>query len=374
MTRTRLSVLLAGILLVALTLLAQSSIDDQRQELYRTREQLESVERRLADLRVRRANAQHSLMEDEDRIALIRRLSAQIEQAQREKSETIERIRRAMYDIAVQVEARKQDLAGQLVTLYKYGRMNELEILFSSGSMPEAYRKLVYLKSLAEANRRRMDELKALQDDLKAQADHFRYSAAALRGLQTEYEARQRQLQADRELRAREISSLKGEEASKEELAEQLAAAAGQLEALIRKLEAAGPAPSGTTPGTSTLRTGLPWPVAGRLQTGFGAQTTAGGAEVRSSGIVIACDAGGAVKAVAKGRVSYAEEFMEYGNLVILDHGDGSFSVYGNLQDIAVAANESVEPGDVVGHANSTIYFELRKSTGPVDPLNYLAR
>jgi septal ring factor EnvC (AmiA/AmiB activator) len=355
--------------------LGQSSIEGQREQLYKTRQRLESVERRLVELHESRRRAQTSVMEDEEKIVLLRRLTAQIESAQREKEDALNKIRRAMLDIHEQIEQRKQDLAQHLIALYKYGRLFELDVLLSAKTMPEVYQRLFYMRMLAEADRSRMDELVQLETDLRAQQDHFKYAAASLRALQDEYDAKTRQLQADKTFRTEDIRNIKREESAKEALSEELAAAAEQLENLIQQLEQSQPQTPDAAPQSSTLTGTLPWPVSGRVTRGFGEQTGARyGTTTRSSGIVIECSAGTPVKAVAQGRVSYAEEFMTYGNLVIVDHGDGSFSVYGSLQDIAVAVGETVAPGDLVGHAGSSMYFELRKTNGPVDPMGYLKR
>jgi len=365
---------IAFLVLTSVVVLAQSTVDEQRQQLYETRARLESVEKRLAELRHERSAAQDLVMEDEDKLRLIRRLTAEIEQAQREKQVQVDRIRRAMFNIGEQIENQRQDLEQRLIGLYKYGRLFELELLLSAKSMPDVFKKLYYLRMIAEADNRRANELIKLQGDLNAQASHFKYAAASLRELQKEYEARQRRLQADKEFRSQTVKTLDREETAKAELAERLAAAAEEIERLISRLEQQ---PGATPAGTGALATkpqgGLPWPVSGRVQVGYGDQTNAAyGTRTRNNGLVIAAVAGAAVTSVAKGRVSYAEEFMTYGNLVIVDHGAGTFSVYGNLQDIGVAVGEAVEPGALLGHANSTVYFELRKSNGPVDPLNYL--
>jgi septal ring factor EnvC (AmiA/AmiB activator) len=366
---------IAFLVLTSVVVLAQSTVDEQRRELYETRARLESVERRLAELRSERNAAQNRVMEDEDKLRLIRRLNAEIDQSQREKQVQVNRIRRAMFNIGEQIENQRQDLEQRLVGLYKYGRLFDLELLLSAKSMPEVFKKLYYLRMIAEADNRRVNELIRLQGDLNAQASHFKYAAASLRELQKEYEDRQQRLQSDKEFRSRTVTALGREEAAKIELAERLAAAAEEIERLLSRLEQQ--APGATPAGTGVLATkpqgGLPWPVTGRVQVGFGDQTNAAyGTQTRNTGLVIAANAGAAVTSVAKGRVSYAEEFMTYGNLVIVDHGAGTFSVYGNLQDIGVAVGESVEPGTLLGHANATVYFELRKSNGPVDPLNYL--
>jgi septal ring factor EnvC (AmiA/AmiB activator) len=366
---------LVFLLLAAVIVVAQSTVEEQRQQLYETRAQLENVERSLADLRSERNAAQNRVMEDQDKLGLIRRLNAEIDAAQQEKQATLDRIRRAMYNIYEQIENQKQDLAQRLVALYKYGRLFDLELLLSTKTMPEVYRKLYYMRMIAEADNNRVNELLKLQADLGAQASHFKYAAASLLDLQKEYEARQQKLQSDQEFRSQSIRTLGKEEADKTALAERLAAAAEDIERLLRQLESQ---PKGSQPvitGTFALKPmgGLPWPVSGSVQTGFGDQTNAAyGTQTRNNGLVIAAKTGSPVSAVAKGRVCYAEEFLTYGNLVIVDHGSGTFSLYGNLQDIAVGVDEVVTEGTLLGHANEMVYFELRKANGPVNPLDYL--
>jgi len=366
---------LVFLLLAAVIVVAQSTVEEQRQQLYETRAQLENVEHRLAELRSELSSAQNRVMEDQDKLRLIRRLNAEIDATQQEKQATLNRIRRAMYDIYEQIENQKQDLAQRLVALYKYGRLFDLELLLSTKTMPEVYRKLYYMRMIAEADNRRVNDLIKLQADLGAQASHFKYAAASLMELQREYEARQQKLQSDQAFRTQSINALSKEEAAKSALAERLAAAAEEIERLLHQLESQpkGSQPPVTAPLATKPMGGLPWPVPGSVRTGFGDQTNAAyGTQTRNNGLVIAAKSGSLVSAVAKGRVCYAEEFLTYGNLVIVDHGSGTFSLYGNLQDISVAVDETVTEGTLLGHANETVYFELRKSNGPVDPLNYL--
>ena len=239
---------IAFLLLTSVVVLAQSTVDEQRQELCETRARLESVEKRLADLRSERSAAQNRAMEDEDKLRLVRRLTAEIDQAQHEKQVQVDRIRRAMFNIGEQIENQRHDLEQRLVGLYKYGRLFDLELLLSARSMPDVFRKLYYLRMIAEADNRRVNELIRLQADLNAQASHFKYAAASLRELQKEYEDRQQQLQVDKEFRSQTVSTLGREETAKAELAERLAAAAEEIERLLSRLEQQPPgaAPAGT--------------------------------------------------------------------------------------------------------------------------------
>ena len=98
-----------------------------------------------------------------------------------------------------------------------------------------------------------------------------------------------------------------------------------------------------------------------------------------SNGVSIALAAGSPVHAVYSGRAVYAQWLPEYGNLVILDHGDGVFTLYAWLQSIAVAAGSYVGVGGSVGTAGTGpgreepgLYFEVRDRQKASDPVAWL--
>ena len=86
------------------------------------------------------------------------------------------------------------------------------------------------------------------------------------------------------------------------------------------------------------------------------------------------------VKAVLDGTVAYADAFTGYGRLVIIDHGNQAFSLYGNLADVQVAKGAHVARGDAVGTVGlgegdqGVLYFELRVDGHPVDPIQWLVK
>ena len=81
------------------------------------------------------------------------------------------------------------------------------------------------------------------------------------------------------------------------------------------------------------------------------------------------------------GRVAYADWLRGFGNLLIIDHGDGYMSLYGNNESLLRQAGETVASGEAVakvgnsgGGEGSALYFELRRSGTPLDPLSWVAR
>ena len=136
--------------------------------------------------------------------------------------------------------------------------------------------------------------------------------------------------------------------------------------------------------GLRVSRGSIPWPVSGVILQGyeFGKHKNKEfNAVVDNSGVQIQASAGTPIKAIAEGKVRYADWFKGYGKLVILDHGEGYYSLYAQASDLAVAEGDKVAPGQVIGTVGDTgslvgssLYFEIRKNGVPQDPVRWLAR
>jgi septal ring factor EnvC (AmiA/AmiB activator) len=160
----------------------------------------------------------------------------------------------------------------------------------------------------------------------------------------------------------------------------------GELQMAQQKLQAALAQTAAGRPGAATMlplrpfQGALRWPAEGVLSARFGRQPpNAAGPAVRN-GIELSLPEGQAVHAVHEGIVAYAEPFTGYGNLVIVEHGDKSYSLYGHLSTLAVKKGDRVDAGQNVGFTgrnpagNPSLYFELRVDGRPVDPLQWLKR
>jgi septal ring factor EnvC (AmiA/AmiB activator) len=125
----------------------------------------------------------------------------------------------------------------------------------------------------------------------------------------------------------------------------------------------------------------LPWPVAGPVLTRFGRSTTGSfGTSIQRNGIEIGATSGTPVHAVHGGTVAYAAPFTGYGVMVILDHGQDAFTVYGHLSGTALRPGAVVNRGQLVGTSGATpageaaAYFEVRIDGRPVNPVQWLRR
>lgn len=124
----------------------------------------------------------------------------------------------------------------------------------------------------------------------------------------------------------------------------------------------------------------MQWPVAGTVTSAFGERKNPMGAgEDFHPGLDIAADAGTPIAAAAGGRVVSAGPDGGYGNLIVVDNGNGVTTRYGHCAQIFARVGENVEPGQTIGAVGSTghstgphLHFEVRVGDKPVDPAQFL--
>jgi len=171
----------------------------------------------------------------------------------------------------------------------------------------------------------------------------------------------------------------------------ELKASAQQMQKILKEAElkrAAAAKKAGTKVSAASLninKNSLPWPVSGKIISKFGKEYQS---ELKTwifrDGIKISAKQDEAVVSVAEGNVIFAGEFRSYGNVVIVDHKDGFFTIYGFLNEIRVRRNQLLHTGQILGTAgkdtqgsamgsgSNAVYFEIRVGTTAIDPQDWL--
>jgi murein hydrolase activator len=128
-----------------------------------------------------------------------------------------------------------------------------------------------------------------------------------------------------------------------------------------------------------SLRGKLKLPARGELAGRFGTPRENG--SLTWKGIFIKAESGQSVRAVADGQVVFADWLRGFGNLLILDHGNGYMSLYGNNESLLKSVGENTRAGENVASVGSTggalesgVYFELRHEGKPFDPMKWIGR
>jgi septal ring factor EnvC (AmiA/AmiB activator) len=268
-------------------------------------------------------------------------------------------------------------LRGRIVLLSRLGRFGYLRVLLSARQPAELVSALRSLDAMARADSAALSRFtetsRRLERDLEIETQ-LKKEADALYAEDREQERRIAQLRQERlQLLARSQSETIE---TKKEVVE-LADKAQKLEALLDLL----------SKGESTL-TGSPrpwkgvldWPAAGKIAVTFGRHRHPKfDAWTVSNGIEILAPDGDPVKAVYNGKVVFARWFADYGNMVVLDHGDEVLSLYARLRNILVRVGDLVNTGDRIGLVGTgpgenepSLYFEVRDRQKASDPLAWL--
>jgi septal ring factor EnvC (AmiA/AmiB activator) len=269
------------------------------------------------------------------------------------------------------------DMKQQLVALYMRGRTGHLRILLNAGNLREFARATRAVSALASITERRIAEHETTIAAVELERAAFDVRATELR--ERGREAQRARAAADRAVAGaagmiREIDSRR--DLTAQYLGE-LQVVYDRLQGEIRALAAPAPGAAVTVP-LGPFRGALGWPVPGAIARAFGEPTSRLGGDVTRNGIEISARPDTPVRAVHGGTVGYADLFSGFGTLVILDHGDDNYSLYGYLGSTGLTRGEIVESGAAVGTAGfapagqASVYFELRIDGRPVDPVEWL--
>ncbi|HET9096906.1 MAG TPA: M23 family metallopeptidase [Candidatus Baltobacteraceae bacterium] len=135
-------------------------------------------------------------------------------------------------------------------------------------------------------------------------------------------------------------------------------------------------------PASSGSGTPMQWPLAGQITSPFGERKNPmGPGQDFHPGLDIAADEGTPIAAASAGRVVWAGPDGGYGNLIVVDDGNGVTTRYGHCSQIFARVGEAVSPGQTIGAVGSTghstgphLHFEVRVNDQPVDPAQFLSR
>ncbi len=392
---------------------AADAADDKTQALEDLRGRIERLNRDLARSEESRSEVTDQLRASEKAISEANRSLAALTREQaataRELADVEKRIRDAKADIARE-EARRDSLIRHQ---YMYGNTDAMRLVLGGDDVALVERQLNYLGYVTRSRVATISRLKVMVARLAGLESEAREKQARLGAnaelqkqaraqLLTERQGRQKvlgRIRADIDKNRREVGRLKRDENRLTKLVEQLA-----LE-LARKAESRASSKGETrkradVPATirkpgevvndvvdggfagkafATLKGKLKLPVKGELAGKFGAQREDGG--LTWKGLFIRADEGQPVKAVADGQVVYADWLRGYGNLVIVDHGAGYWSLYGHNETIAKQVGDSISAGEAIASVGSTggalssgVYFELRQDGKPFDPMRWVGR
>ena len=404
-------------------------VADKKGDLKELRGQIESLKKGVAAAEGKRADAADQLKDVEQEISQTQRDLHQLG-TQRDKLQgALKDLAGQSHELQGRLGSQQQQLEKLVHRQYLQGNPDSLRLLLNGDDPSQMARDLHYLALIGRARSELLEQIESTLQRKQALATDTRERAAELAAIEAKQKSEHDKLLAQREQRKqvlekisakisqqrREIGNLERDEKQLTQLIERLAkiiaanaekaAKAARAEKAARAAQAAQAAksakaaprqeaspsraapsveisnertPEATAAGDLARQKGaLRLPTRGVVSNRFGSARQEGSAW---KGLFIRAAAGSEVRAIAGGRVVFADWMRGFGNLLIVDHGGSYLSIYGNNEALLKQTGDSLRGGEVIatvgnsgGNPESGLYFELRHQGQPLDPLKWVS-
>lgn len=285
-------------------------------------------------------------------------------------------------EVKARLAKKETHLKKRLIALYKqkYGG-NEL-LLITAKDYQDLIRRSRYISLLAHHDTRTIEGFRKQINDINFKKKNLSIIHTKLNSEKTSAKKKQQELKVSSLKKNRLLATIRSKRSSYEKTIKELEASSIKIREVIRKAKKKKVPKRVTGRGFRTLRGRLPWPVEGKVLIPFGKyRDPKFNIEVFKNGIEIKAKRGSRPKAIAGGNVVYADWFKGYGLLLIINHGRGYHSLYGNMTEIFHKTGDIIKKGTVLGKTGESrllnvpsLYFEIRYKGKPINPLRWLKR
>lgn len=412
---------------------AAKKTDATKENLKQVHEKIETLKKELDASQDAHKDAADALKASETAISQAQKKLHEINQAQQQKRQALETLNQKSMHVNAQLAEQQKRLAQQLNQQYRQWHPSYTQLLLEQQDPNTIARELKYYSYIAKARGQLITAMQSNLNQIQTLNEETTATLAQVAALKAKQEQEQLTLEQQKLEKARIVNSLSQQITSQrnqinklkrnekdllqlvERIAKQEVARQEAARQEAKKHEAANKKPPATSdirakkaqPSTPALDqntvlssptviaknenlpshdasghkfTGLKGklrlPVRGEVTNRFGSARADTG--IQWKGLFIKAGEGNEVKSVADGRVVFADWMRGFGNLIIIDHGNGYLSLYGNNQALIKSEGDQVSSGDTIaavgnsgGNASHGLYYELRKNSVPFDPLSW---
>jgi septal ring factor EnvC (AmiA/AmiB activator) len=374
--------------------LAARTAADAKEELRNLRGRIEALQQRLATAEESQGEAADALKDSE-------RAISEASRALRELGQQSDEVNRRLSELGAEARQKQATLDTQHAMLsrllyqqYVGTQADPLRLALSGEDPNRIARNLLYLGYVSRARAGLIGEIQGHLARVRQVTRDAEQQVRELAAISAEQSAQRQRLESEKRARAqvlsrisrdiqgqrREMGTLRRNETRLTRLIEQLGRIVARPRAPPPRIRNERLPESSADAGPfAQLKGRLALPVLGELASRFGSPRSDGGPTWK--GLFIVARPGDEVRAVAGGRVVFADWLRGFGNLMIVDHGGAYMSLYGNNETLYRRVGDEIQRGEAIatvgnsgGNADSGLYFELRHQGRPLDPLSWMEK
>ena len=388
---------------------AAKKIDLAKEDLSDIQEKIQTLKKELDSNQEAHKDATDALKSSETAISSANKKLRDINQKQKQNKNTLNSLKKQSLNLNENLSQQQQQLSSLLRQQYMYGGQTYSQLILQNKNPSAIARDMKYFSYIAKEHAKVIDGMQTNLVKVKKLNNQTATTLQEVANLKAKQEAEKKELEQQKQEKSKivktlskqisaqrnEINKLKRDEKSLSNLVERLAKiipktmpkktkkATKKKQDKIddgndEKIASNETTPTNAYSGSNfaALKGKLHLPVRGDVTNRFGAAREDTG--VTWKGLFIKAAEGNDVKTVADGRVVFADWMRGFGNMIIVDHGSGYMSLYGNNQAVLKQVGEEVNAGDAIasvgnsgGNESNGLYYELRRQSKPFDPMSW---
>lgn len=372
-------------------------------------DQLSTVQGQMAEQAQKKSEAEAVIGNVFEKLRVIQEnldaANAQYKSISQELTETERQITRTQAELEraeTHLRSREKVLSRRIRDIYMHGQLNYLDVVVGAKDFNDFANRVELLRRIVSSDLELISSIKDERDQINQTKQALEEQRETQAKLKEEAAAKKEEIAKHKAEQQAILEKAQTDKATAEEAYAELEASSNQIAQMLRDREAArqaAAASSGESGSDSSGDSGsssggddsgyyqpvsgsgqMIWPVNGVITSPFGyREHPIFGRQILHSGIDIGVDYGTPVHAADGGVVVEAGWISGYGYAVVIDHGNGTSTLYGHNESLAVSSGQSVSQGQVIAYAGSTgnstgphVHFEVRVGGEPVDPNSYL--
>jgi septal ring factor EnvC (AmiA/AmiB activator) len=388
---------------------AAKKIEAAKEDLSDIQEKIQALKKELNSNQEAHKDATDALKDSETAISAANQKLREINQKQNKNKNALNSLKKQSVNLNESLNQQQQQLSNLLKQQYMQGNQSYTQLILQNKNPSEIARDVKYFSYIAKAQAKVIDDMQSNLVKVKELNNKTAVALQEVADLKAKQEVEKKELEQQKQEKAKvvktlskqitaqrnEIDKLKRDEKSLSNLVERLAKIIPKKakkspkkrqpkndeennektnQTIAKNEETPTNAYSGSD--FAALKGKLHLPVRGDVTNHFGSPREDTG--ITWKGLFIKAAEGNDVKSVADGRVVFADWMRGFGNLIIVDHGDGYMSLYGNNQAVLKHVGDEVNAGDAIasvgnsgGNESNGLYYELRHQSQPFDPLKW---
>ena len=376
---------------------ATSGIDESTKDLDNVKKQIKDIDKEIKKNKDKKKNIDNEIKQQEKKISKTRKEIHSINKKSKQNQKKLEQLNQDQKKLEQEIDKKKIYLSAFFLDIHKKGDSSYLKSIIDGDNPGDILRdqklksyftsaqvelidqlqtdkkklldtKKIINKTIAKIDRQKKDKNKIKKQLESEKSNKKQLLASVAKEIKNKEQAKKKLIDDEKKLKS--IIDELVIKAAKEEEKEQLRKKETKK---TKSTEKVVPFKGGSF---AKLKGKLTLPLKGKIRYKFGTKRKDTG--IKWKGIFIEGKEGQDVKSVGNGKVAYADWLRGFGNLIIIDHGQGYMSLYGYNESVLLNVNDEVKEGDIIATVGNTgglgingLYFELRKNSKPFNPLGW---